>query len=141
MSQIETHIDIDAPIEKVWGVFTDFDSHKEWNPFLICIQGVLEEGRKVKIKAKISEGNVKVAEPTVTKLIDGSEAVFLAEKGFLFKGEHYFKFESLSLSTTRVVHGEKFSGLLPKLFWSKIQYRFTKLFNDMNQALKVRAEL
>lgn len=140
MSKIETHIDINAPVGKVWGVFSDVDSHKEWNPFLTSIQGVLKEGNKVKIVAKISEGNIKIAEPIVTTLIEEKEAVFVASKRFLFRGEHYFKFESLSPSKTRFIHGEVFSGLLPKLFWNKIQYSFTKAFNKMNEALKAHVE-
>jgi uncharacterized protein YndB with AHSA1/START domain len=29
---LETHIEIEAPKEKVWGLLTDFPAYPQWNP-------------------------------------------------------------------------------------------------------------
>lgn len=140
MKQIQTQIDIAAPIEEVWQVFTDINHYKEWNPFLINMQGELTEGAQITATARLSKDKVKVGTPKVLKIVEGQKAVLIAKKGILFKGEHYFTFESLSDSSTRMIHGEKFSGLLPFLLWNKLEPAFTKAFIAMNQAMKERVE-
>lgn len=140
MKKIETQIKIEAPLEHVWGVFSDFKRYGDWNPFLIEVQGTLNEGEFLKIKVALSNGKVRLAEPKVKKVIHGKEVRFLAKRGFLFTGEHYFIFEEISTVETHVIHGEIFSGVLPFLLWHKIEKVFTASFEEMNKALKLVAE-
>ena len=34
MRQISTEIEINAPVETVWSILTDFDKYPDWNPFV-----------------------------------------------------------------------------------------------------------
>lgn len=140
MKKIETQIDIETPLVEVWNLFSDFEKYNEWNPFLIEVKGSLIEGSIIKISARFNDGNIRMAEPKVEKVIFGKEVYFLAKKRFLFTGRHYFIFEAISNTRTRFIHGECFSGLLPLLLWHKIEPSFTVSFGEMNQALKARAE-
>ena len=140
MKKIETQIQIEASLESVWGIFSDFKKYHEWNPFLTEIQGSLNEGESLKIKVALSNGKTRFADPKVEKVLYGKEACLLAKSGVLFTGKHYFIFEAISPVETRVIHGEIFSGVLPFFLWHKIEKVFTASFEEMNKALKLRAE-
>jgi uncharacterized membrane protein len=73
MKKIETHIQIEAPLDSVWGIFSDFEKYNEWNPFLIEVHGALNEGESLKIKVVLSNGKAKFAEPKVERVIYGKE--------------------------------------------------------------------
>lgn len=140
MKKIETQIDIEATLNDLWDIFSDFKHYSEWNPFLIDVRGVLVEGSSVKIKARFSSGKIRGAEPKVEKLVWGKEVCFLARKGLLFTGRHYFIFEQISPVKTRLTHGEFFSGLLPFILWHKMEPTIRASFIEMNHALKLKAE-
>lgn len=140
MKEISTQIDIEAPLAEVWNLFSNFEKYGDWNPFLLEVKGNLVEGNIIKIKARFNDGSVRDAEPKVEKVVLGKSACFVAKKGVLFTGKHYFIFEELSGTSTRFVHGETFYGLLPLLFWRKIERSLTASFIEMNNALKREAE-
>ncbi len=140
MKKIETHIQIEASLDSVWGIFSDFERYNEWNPFLIEVHGALKEGEFLNIKVVLSNGKAQLVEPKVERVVSGKEVYFLAKSGFLFTGQHYFIFEAISPTATRVTHGEIFSGVIPFFLWHKIKKVFIASFEQMNGALKLRAE-
>lgn len=140
MKEIRTKIDIEAPLTEVWSLFSNFEKYGDWNPFLLEVKGSLIEGRVIKIKARFNDGSLRDAEPKVDKVVLGESACFVAKKGILFTGRHYFIFEELSGTSTRFIHGETFYGLLPLLFWHKMERSLTASFIGMNKALKREAE-
>ena len=54
----------------------------------------------------------------------------------MFKGRHYFILEDLGNGQTKLIHGEKFSGLLSGLILKMIGDDTLKNFQKMNKALK-----
>lgn len=58
----------------------------------------------------------------------------------LFDGEHYFKLEKIDDNRTRFIQGEKFTGLLSGIFFKLIGEDTKSGFNEMNFALKKKAE-
>lgn len=48
MPTTDTHIDIDAPPDRVWQVLTNFADYPNWNPFIIKVQGEPIAGTKIK---------------------------------------------------------------------------------------------
>jgi len=141
MKKIETEITINSSVDNVWEVFFDLDGHSEWNPFLTKIDGNLVEGDSVKITVQLGDNKPEIAEPIIKKLIQKKEIHFLMNKWPLIKGEHYFIFEAISDNKTKLIHGERFYGLLPMFLWGKLNPLFTQGFRDMNEALKKRVEL
>jgi len=41
MYKLETQIEIEAPVERLWSLLMDLPSHSRWNPFVCSIEGSL----------------------------------------------------------------------------------------------------
>lgn len=142
MQEIKTEIIINASIEKVWCVFTDFDSYKIWNPFMQDIQGKLEIGNTLCITIH-PPGKKKMSfKPTIISVIDQQEFSWIGRLLLpgIFDGKHRFELKKLSDKEVKFVQSEQFSGLLSKPIFKMI-HESTKLgFEQMNAALKKYCE-
>lgn len=58
----------------------------------------------------------------------------------IFDGEHIFEIETLDEHKILFVQREQFTGVLALLFWRSIKDATKQGFEDMNSALKMRAE-
>ncbi|MDC3352182.1 SRPBCC family protein [Crocinitomicaceae bacterium] len=47
--KLETTIIINAPIQTVWTIFSDFKKYPEWNPFVHSLNGAVEVGEQIEI--------------------------------------------------------------------------------------------
>jgi len=140
--EIVTEVEIEAPPERVWEELTAFDSYPDWNPFIRRLRGRAARGERL-------EGRVQ---PPGSRGTTFKPEVLVAEKGRelrwrgrflvpgLFDGEHYFLIEPRDENRVRFVQGEKFSGLLVPLLWKGLSANLLRGFEEMNQALKERAE-
>jgi hypothetical protein len=138
---ISTTIDIEAAPEAVWDVLTDFDSYPRWNPFIDRIQGRLEVGRTLVVHLAPDGGRGMTFKPKVVAVAPGRELRWLGKLGVrgLFDGEHSFQLTDNADGTTRLVHGERFSGVLVAL--SRRTMKDTEAgFVAFNRALKERVE-
>ena len=116
IKKIQTNIDIDAPIEKVWAVLGDIEKYPQWNPFLL-IEGDLEKGKTLKVTINHKEKSKMVFRPKILKFHNFClewAGVFLHP--ILFKGTHTFHLEKLSAKKTRLHHGEIFEGMAVRFF-------------------------
>ncbi len=133
--QIETRIVIEAPIERVWEVFTDFEAYPEWNPFVKKLEGQPVKGGKIKV---VLPG--MTFRPEVLCFESPKELRWkgrLLMKG-LFDGEHYFRFMEHENGTTTLIHGEKFTGILVGMFRKMLDEKTAPGFEEMNRALRRR---
>jgi len=107
---IDTNVDIDAPKEAVWDVLIDFPSYSEWNPSM-RIEGTPEVGKKLVVHLSRDGMTFK---PEVLVATPNKELRWLGKLGFhgIFDGEHYFVLTTNGDGTTRLNHGERFSGAL-----------------------------
>lgn len=139
--EIITQIDIDAPAAQVWEILTDFGQTPAWNPYITEISGVLAQGARLSIRVAPPGKAPLRFKPVVLAVTPNRE---LRWRGSfilpgLFDGEHYFLLEPLGKNRTRLIHGEKFSGLLVGLFRGALTAT-EQGFAAMNAALKQRAE-
>ncbi len=142
MKTIKTKIIIDAPLSKVWNILMDHSSYPSWNPFLLSISGSTQVGETISVSFHQENKKPMVFKPVVLKNETNSEFRWLGHlfvKG-LFDGEHYFKLESISDNQTRFIHGENFTGLMAGVILKMIGDSTLKGFNNMNKAIKIRAE-
>ncbi len=65
---------------------------------------------------------------------------FRWKRQFLFDGEHYFRLTAKADGTTRLEHGEYFSGLLVPLFKRRMLADTEANFRAFNEAIKQRCE-
>ncbi|MEL6832093.1 MAG: SRPBCC domain-containing protein [Bacteroidota bacterium] len=142
MKSISTQITINAPVEQVWAVLTNFSAYPEWNPFIQSISGEAKEGSHLAATIQPPGQSAMTFRPTVLRAEENREFRWLGKlfiKG-LFDGEHYFIMTPIDEHSTRFEHGENFRGLLAGLIMSKIAGSTKAGFEAMNQALKARTE-
>lgn len=141
-NQIETTVIIDRSIDQVWEVFSDIEKYPEWSSFIESIEGELNEGEKLTVFIQPPNEDGMEFRPTLLKYDEKSELRWKGKMFFagLFDGEHYFKFESISEKRTRLIHGEKFTGILVPFVLPRIKENTIKGFHQFNTALKTRVE-
>lgn len=139
---LRTEIDIHASAEKVWSILSDFSSYPQWNPFIRSASGVAEEGARLQIAVQPNGGKVMRFSPIVLAAEAGRELRWRGRFVFpgIFDGEHRFVIEPLGEGKVRFEQSEQFSGLLVGLLRSSLERDTKRGFEDMNRALKARAE-
>lgn len=140
--EITTQIEIDAPAQDVWDILVDFDRHPEWNPFLEVISGEATEGSRLALTVRPPGRGATSFEPTVLAAQAPRELRWLGRVGLprIFDGEHRFVLEPLDAGRTRLLHAETFRGVLVPLLWRSLEASTREGFEQMNRALKARAE-
>jgi len=141
MKTIETEITIVAKPPKVWQILTDFEKHPEWNPFIRSIAGKKAVGEKLTISIQPPEGRGMTFKPVVLSYSENREFKWKGTLGVegIFDGEHYFILSAKADGTTRLIHGEKFSGILVNLLGSMLE-KTKDGFEAMNNSLKAECE-
>jgi hypothetical protein len=142
MKELRTEIEIQASAERVWQLLTDFPSFPQWNPFIRKASGNIRVGERLEVRLQPSGASAMTFRPTVLKVEPSREFRWLGHllvRG-LFDGEHCFTIEPLGGSRVRFSQREVFNGLLVPLLARGLDIDTRRGFEEMNQALKVRAE-
>lgn len=136
--RIETAVHLDARANEVWAVLTDFPAYGEWNPFITAISGVLAEDDRLQVTMQAG-GKAHRFRPRVLRVSPARQIRWLGKlgPGGLFDGEHYFVLEPQADGTTRLTHGERFTGVLVPLMTSLLADT-EQGFTTMNTALEAR---
>ena len=142
MKDLHSEIEIDAPAERVWHLLTDFASYPQWNPFIRSIRGQPIRGEGLEVRIEPPGGRGMTFKPKVLDAEDNRELRWLGHLLVpgLFDGEHSFTIESLAKNRVRFVQREAFKGLLVPLFARSLETNTQRGFEEMNRALKERAE-
>jgi hypothetical protein len=110
---IDTNVDINASRAAVWEVLTDFARYSEWSTS-IRVEGTPEVGERLVVHMSGDGGLGMRFRPEVLAATPNEELRWLGKLGFhgIADGEHYFILSTNADGTTRLNHGERFSGLL-----------------------------
>lgn len=140
--KIETTILIDAPVEAVWSVLTDFSNYPFWSPTIREFGGIPKVGQRTKVLLQQPDGMRITMNPVFLKLETNKE---IRWKGRLwidgiFDGEHYFIIELATNGQTRFIQGELFSGILIPFLKTMIDVDTKNGFLLFNAALKAEVE-
>ncbi len=141
MKELRTEIEIRASPEKVWQILTDLDKYPEWNPFIHHAFGDAKAGEKVDITFHSGSKDMTL-HCKVVKVEPNKEFCWkyhVALPG-LFNGEHHFIIEPVDANRVRFVDREVFNGLLVPLQAKDIDTNSRHGFEQMDKALKARAE-
>ena len=140
MLELRTDIEIDAPVERVWEVLTDFDRFPDWNPFIRRIHGNAKVGSRLDVFLGASGTRGMRFRPIVTKVVPNRELRWLGRLGLprLFDGEHIFQIEPLGPTRARFIQRERFRGLLVLLMARSLNRDARRGFEEMNHALQSR---
>jgi hypothetical protein len=120
----------------------DFGAYDQWNPFINKIIGAPTEGSKIDLYIETPSGKNRKYSPRITKVEEGRELRWFGKSslpGFL-NAEHIFIIEELQPERVRFIQRELFDGLLTRVFGKGVDTDIRQGFQDMNDALKKRAE-
>lgn len=142
MKELRTEIEIQAPAERVWQLLTDFARFPQWNPFIRRASGEVKTGTRLEVHIQPSGARGMTFRPRVLKAERNRELRWLGRLLIpgLFDGEHIFTIEPLGEDRVRFVQREVFTGLLVPLFARGLDSDTRRGFEEMNSALKTRAE-
>lgn len=146
MPQVYTTIAINAPPSLVRKAFLDFPRHPEWDPWFTTIESpVASPPPGTRIKFTVLDYTI---EPVV--LENTPERFSWAGNMFanwIFRGDHCFDFEPLGdigengeTASCKLCHYEIFGGIFSWLILFFIREKTERGFNELNVALKKRAE-
>ncbi|UCC94167.1 MAG: SRPBCC domain-containing protein [Thermoplasmata archaeon] len=140
--ELRTEILIDAAPDRVWEVLTDKEALGEWNPFIKEMDGELREGERLRVILQQPNRKPMTIKPRLMEVSPGRELRWLGHLGVpgLFDGEHIFELHPEGPRSTRFVHREEFGGLFVPMFWRMLDTDTREGFEQMNHALKQRAE-
>lgn len=136
--EVQTQIELDAPVSKVWALLEDVDNYGNWNKVFKFSRANLQEGGRAILWAKVG---APVAAPLPVKFqVVQAEKELRWQGGFgpVVHGSHYLKLEALPNDRTRLTHGEEFRGVIIDASWKKIAEVLPGAYHAFNKAL-VRA--
>ena len=141
MKTLRTEIHIEAPLEAVWDILTDFARYPDWNPLIPHAEGPIREGATITVRIEPPGGRGMTFRPTLRRVEPHRELRWLGHLWIpkLFDGEHIFELHPED-GGTRFVQRETFSGLLVPLLWGSMEGPTHRGFQAMSRALKARAE-
>jgi hypothetical protein len=142
MKELHSEIEIQASDERVWQILTDFASFPEWNPFIQRAEGEVRSGARLVVHLQPPGGRGMTFKPVVLQVEPGRELRWLGRllTPGIFDGEHIFNIESLGEGRVRFTQREVFKGILVPLLAGNLDTNTRRGFEEMNQALKRRAE-
>lgn len=138
---LTTHIEIEAPKEKVWGILTDFPAYPQWNPFIKSISGEARTGAKLDVHLQPPGAKGITLHPQVLSAVPDQELKWLGHLLVpgIFDGEHHLLIQEEGADRITFVQEEAFKGVLVP-FTGKMLDKTKQGFELMNEALKNRAE-
>jgi hypothetical protein len=142
MRTIETQIDIAASASRVWQILTDFPAYPEWNPFIIKIEGRPEVGARLRVRVSPPGRTAITSKPTVLEVAREWELRWRGRRiapGF-FGGEHSFRIRTRG-RFCRFLQSERFTGIMVRVIPDNLFDAIQRGFEEMNAALKLRAEV
>jgi len=142
MSALRTEITIDAPADLVWAILTDFRNYGRWNPFIRAIDGRARRGSTLQVTtqrrgaAGTTRRNVlmKVDAPRELRWRSGLQMPLFLEL------QHGFRIDPHPDGGVLFRQSRLSRGLLAPLLRDGSDAAVERAFNEMNAALKARAE-
>ena len=142
MHRLDTQVEIESSVERVWAILMDFAAYPGWNPFIRSITGVPKMGATLDVFIQPPGSGGMRFRPRVLAFEPGRQ---LRWKGNLllpglFDGDHLLAVERRADTLVVFHHSEIFSGLLVPLFKRSLDTATRRGFVAMNEALKREAE-
>jgi hypothetical protein len=139
---IHTEIDIEAKPDAVWNVLVDLSSYPQWNPMVREASGEVQTGKRLHLRYQPQGQKSRRFKPLLLAVLPGRELRWQGQPGirYVFESEHIYLLKETINGGTHLDHDMVFWGLLIPPVKSLIDKSVRGPFNDLNKALKVRAE-
>ncbi len=141
--RLHSHVEIEASASRVWDILVDVQAYPLWNPFIVTIEGAVRPGGRLAVEIRPPGRRRMTFRPAVLAADPHRELRWLGRLVLpgLFDGEHVFTIAPLSSGRVRFSQRETFRGLLVPLMPRSLWEATRRGFEEMNGALKRRAEL
>jgi hypothetical protein len=140
LKEVRTEIELSASPERVWQVFTDLASFRDWNPFIKEAEGELKVGSKLRIVLQPPGRGAMELRPEMLSVVANREVSWRGRIPGVFTGEHKFTLERTDDNGTRFVQRSTFAGLATRFFRRDFVEGMRRGFEAMEVALKERVE-
>jgi len=139
---LRTEIVIDVSPKRIWEVLTDFPCYQYWNASIPQAIGEAIEGSELNVIIKWPGMKQNPYKLKVLSAVKERELRWIGHlgKNGLMDGDHSFVIEPILDERSRLIQAEQFSGWLVPLFAPWLKRNILCGFEQMNQALKNRAE-
>mmetsp|Transcript_21814 Transcript_21814/g.32347 ORF Transcript_21814/g.32347 Transcript_21814/m.32347 type:complete len:149 (-) Transcript_21814:438-884(-) len=140
---ISTQIEIEAPIENVWSILSDFDHYSEWNKFTHRVDTDQVIGNTVMLHIQWLGTEKTFQQATkLTKFEEGKHICWGASftPSCLLKTNRRQTLEFIDQNRTRYVTSEKFHGSMAPLVMLLYRKKIEAAFEHVAQALKKHTE-
>ena len=139
---IYTDIEINAPIEKVWKILTDFKNMPNWSTSgFQGIDGNLVNGERITAKFKSDPEKDKITKYEHDIVVDSYS---FGWKGDVFamgmKDNHFYKLIELENNKTRMIQYDEPNSGMAWLMGRTVSKIMLKGYNKFNNELKVQVE-
>ena len=140
--QIDARIEIDAPIERVWKVLTDFERYPEWNPFTVRVDARLELGAAVRMRVNLVGPFVQPQTEYITTLEEDRRVCWTLNQlpTRLLSATRCQWLEPLSPERTRYASTDVVTGMLAPLVIGLFGAAMQRGFEHTCRTLKARVE-
>lgn len=143
-ASIQSTVDIDAPIERVWSILLDLASYPEWNPFTPRIDATLRVGEPVVLHVAMKPGKKRIVQREICTIHDPSrwELGWGMRMGLdlVLRAHRVQRLAPLSKHSTRYFTEDRFSGCLVPLVMALYRKDIQRGFDAAALGLKARAE-
>jgi hypothetical protein len=139
--RLEHRVDIAAPAEAVWAIIEDINRWGAWNPVYTQAQGTAALGQTIKLTIKLPAMAPQRGRATIVAAEPFRSLHFHSDMfGGLVKATRTFDIAPVSATTSTVLGGEVFAGLLGPALARAMGKRVQAAIEAVNQALKQTAE-
>ncbi len=139
---INTTIDIDATSQAVWDVLINFNAYREWNS--LHHRRNPKVGTKLVVHMSPGGGRGMTFRPTVAAATPNKELRWIGKMGStrILSGEHFFILTPNPDGSTRLTHGENYTGALVTIMKGSLDKNKNPAggYEAFNHALKQRVE-
>jgi hypothetical protein len=138
---LSTEVIIEASAEQVWIEITEIANWEKWNPFIIKSVGTIAKGEKLQNTHVMGDKTV-VFKPRVIEFEEGKSYSWIGRLIMpgIVDGKHSFEVVPMGDGKVKLLHYEKFSGILSGMMVKKYGDETLEYFKQMNAALKVWVE-
>lgn len=139
---IEASADIDAPIEQVWQILTDFESYPDWNPFTVSVETRFEPGRPVIMEVALMPPKT-MRQVEFINVIEAPRRIawgYVMGHRSILQANRYQILEPLAEGRCRYRTVDYFSGTMVPLMMATMGNKVKAGFEGVARGLKARAE-
>jgi hypothetical protein len=142
MREIASEIVIHCSPDLIWQVLTETSEYPQWNPFIRRIEGALKSGDRLRIMVQPPGGRTMTFRPRLLTVDEKKEIRWIGHLILpgLLDGEHTLLLREQEENRVLFIQKEQFQGILTPLIQDKLFRNTLRGFEQMNLALKDRAE-